>query len=58
MDGIRRKINWLNRQEIVTILEDNGFQCYDSETTDELREALFSNVEDGTIPFWDVNLPA
>lgn len=42
-------INWLERAEIVSILESYGFACYDSESTDELREALKANVEDGTI---------
>lgn len=43
-------INWLERQRIVDILEVNGgIACYDSESTDELREALRVNIEDGTI---------
>lgn len=42
-------INWLDREDIVAILEEHGFACYDSESTDELREALRSNVEDGTV---------
>jgi hypothetical protein len=55
IDNIRRKTNWLNREEIVVILENYGFMCYDNETEDELREALISNVEDGTIPEWEVS---
>jgi len=42
-------INQLDREQIVKILEEYGFACYDSESTDELREALRSNIEDGTI---------
>lgn len=56
MSDIRRQINWMEREEIVRVLENYGFCCYESETTDELREALFVNVEDGTIPKWELNL--
>ena len=42
-------INWLDREDIVAILEDHGFACYDNEATQELREALREGVEDGTI---------
>ena len=42
-------INQLDREQIVKILEEYGFACYDSESTDELREALRSNIEAGTI---------
>lgn len=52
---IRRQINWMEREEIVTVLENYSFCCYDSETTDSLRDALFENVEDGTIPKWELN---
>ncbi len=53
---IRRTINWMEREEIVKILEHYGFCCYDSETTDFLRDELFNNVDDGTIPKWELNL--
>ena len=56
--SIRRTINWMERSEIVTILENYGFCCYDSETTEELRKALFENVDDGTIPLWELNQAA
>lgn len=46
---VHTAINWLDREEIVEILERYGFACYDSESTDELREALRANVLDGTI---------
>lgn len=43
-------INWLERQRIVDILEVNaGIACYDNESTDELRETLRVNIEDGTL---------
>ena len=43
------RINWLDREDIVKILENYGFACYDSESTDALRDALRSNIADGTI---------
>jgi len=46
---IEKSINWLSREEIVKILEGYGFACYDSESTDELRDALRINIADGTI---------
>lgn len=42
-------INWLERSQITKILEDYGFACYDSESTEELRSALRENILDGTI---------
>lgn len=33
-------INWMGRNEIVAELEKEGFACYDSESTDDLRETL------------------
>ena len=53
---IRRTINWLDRNDIVTILENYSFHCYDSESTDSLRDALFENIEDRTIPAWELNV--
>lgn len=52
--NIHTTINWLDREDIVRILESYGFACYDSETTDDLREALRINVMDGTIPITDL----
>lgn len=48
-NDIWRQLNWLSREQIVAILESYSFQCYDSESTDDLREALRQNIEDGTI---------
>jgi len=42
-------INWMDRDEIVTLLEGYGFAVYDDESTATLRAALISNVEDGSI---------
>jgi hypothetical protein len=46
---LHKAINWLDREQIVKILENYGFACYDSESTDSLRDALRANIEDGTI---------
>jgi len=49
------KIRSLSRQEIAEILENYGFACYDHEDTEELREALLVNIQDGTIPLSMLN---
>ena len=46
---IHKAINWLDREKVVKILEDYGFACYDSESTDDLKNALRENIADGTI---------
>ena len=53
-DDIRRRVNWLERKEIETILENYGFACYYSETTEELEDALVRAIEDGDIPEWEL----
>jgi len=47
---IHTQINWLSRKQIRTILEGYGFAVYDAESTDDLRDALRDNIQDGTIP--------
>lgn len=47
--AVSKAINWLDREKIVTILESYGFACYDSESTDDLRDALRTNIADNTI---------
>lgn len=47
--AIHTAINWLDRTQIVAILEDYGFACYDSESTDMLRDELRANIETGII---------
>ena len=42
-------INWLERHQIVSLLESYGFQCYDSESDDELRDVIRPNIETGVI---------
>ena len=45
-----KAVNQLNRSQIETILEEQAcIQCYDSESTEEIREALAINIADGTI---------
>ena len=43
-------LNWAERDKIIEIMESYGFACHDSEDTDELRDALRQNIDDGTIP--------
>lgn len=49
---VRARIRSMPREECVKILEANFFQCFDDESVTKLRNALLSNVADGTIP-WD-----
>lgn len=44
-DGITSKeeIEKASREDLVAYLESWGFQCYDHETTDQLRDAALDN---------------
>lgn len=44
-----RKVNQLDRERIVELLEGIGVACYDDEATQLLREALVESVRDGNI---------
>ena len=46
---IHTAINWLKREQIVTLLEGNSIACYDSESTDDLKATLIQCIEDGDI---------
>lgn len=46
----RSRLNWMDRSEVEALLYAVGIACYESETTDELRDAVAANIEDGTIP--------
>lgn len=46
---VEKALNWCSRAKLQDILERHGFAVYDSETTEELREAVKVNIEDGTI---------
>jgi hypothetical protein len=50
MRSTKERVNQLTRNAIEYILTEHGFQVYDDEPTEVLREALLVNVEDGTIP--------
>ena len=39
----RADIQSASREELIAYLEAWGFQCYDHETTDELRQAALEN---------------
>lgn len=48
---IKEKIALCSRDRLVYILEEmGGIQCYESESKEVLSEALFVNIDDGTIP--------
>ena len=42
-------INWLSREQLTEIFEGHGFAVSDSESNDDLRNALRENINDGTI---------
>lgn len=44
-------IGSLSREQVIELLEGVSIQCRDEESTAVLREALQTNVEDGTIPY-------
>lgn len=46
---IRTRLNWMDRADFVAMLEGVGIACFDTESTDSLKEAVFVNIEDGTI---------
>ena len=48
-------INRMGRKDIVRLLEGASIQCYDHESTEELREALRANYDDGTISAEDIS---
>lgn len=45
----RKAINCMSRTDLQQLLEAYGFAVYDSEDTDDLREAVRVNLADGTI---------
>lgn len=54
----RRLIRDADRSQIERILESYGYQVYDSESTDYLRECLLKDVEKGIIDATDLSEPA
>jgi hypothetical protein len=44
-----KTVNWLDRQDIVELLEGIGIACYDDEPLQLLKECLVENVESGNI---------
>ena len=47
--NVWKSVNWLDRNKIVELLESVSICCYEGEPTQDLREALVANIEDGTI---------
>ncbi len=41
----RQEINAMTREELIAYLTSWGFQCYDHETTSQLRDAALENYE-------------
>ena len=51
---IKAIIRDLHRLECEEILTEYGFQVYDNESTEDLREAIQTNYQDGTISGSDI----
>jgi len=47
--SLTRKVSRLSRERCVALLEGVSIQCYDTESTEELREAVYVNVLDCNI---------
>jgi len=52
---IHTALNWMDRAEIVKILEGISIQCYDHESDQTLRDAVVQNLEDGTLDPSDID---
>lgn len=47
----QQHLNQLTRAEIVTILQNQGgYQCYDEEGTEYLRDVLRNDIDTGVLP--------
>lgn len=47
----QRILDQLTREQLVDILQtQGGYQCYDHESTDYLRDVLRTDIETGVLP--------
>jgi hypothetical protein len=47
----QKHLNELTRDEIVAILQNHGgYQCYDEEGTEYLRDVLRGDIDNGVLP--------
>lgn len=53
----RRLIRDADRAQIESLLVSNGYQVYDHESTEDLRECLLNDVEAGIIDAAELDLP-
>lgn len=51
---VHTALNWMDRAQVVELLEGISIQCYDHESDQVLRDAVIQNVEDGTLDESDV----
>lgn len=54
----RRLIRDADRAQIESLLQSNGYQVYDHESTDDLRDCLLKDVEAGIIDTAELDMPA
>lgn len=50
----RKRLNWMDRADIEKLLESIGIASYDDETTDELKDAVVQNINDGNLDIDDL----
>lgn len=48
-EEVFRRVFLLSRERVIKLLENVSIQCYDHETDNILKEALFVNIQNGTI---------
>jgi len=49
--AMQQHLNQLTRDELVAILQTHGgYQCYDEEGTEYLRDVLRSDIDNGVLP--------
>jgi len=46
---VRSRLNWLDRAELEEILVAACIQCYSTESDEDLRDAIYCNISDGTL---------
>jgi hypothetical protein len=49
MKNLRACINWLDRKDMVSMIEGIGSAVYESESTEDIRDTLFECVQSGDI---------
>lgn len=54
LNEIHTRLNWCNRAQLESILDNISIVCYPSESDQELKTAIIANLEDGTLSMDDI----